>query len=36
MIKVDVRNGNVEQALRVLKRKNLKDNFLKNYKERMY
>ena len=36
MIKVEVRNGNVEQALRVLKRKNLKDNFLKNYKERMY
>ena len=36
MIKVAVRNGNVEQALRVLKSKNLKDNFLKNYKERMY
>ena len=28
-IKVEVRNGNVEQALRVLKRKYLKDGFLK-------
>tara|TARA_X000000368_G_scaffold409593_1_gene391761 strand:- start:13977 stop:14180 length:204 start_codon:yes stop_codon:yes gene_type:complete len=35
-IKVDVRNGNVEQALRVLKRKYLKDGFLKTYKEKMY
>jgi|TARA_B110000444_G_scaffold214125_1_gene211263 small subunit ribosomal protein S21 len=35
-IKIDVRNGNVEQALRVLKRKYLKDNFLKTYKEKMY
>ena len=35
-IKIDVRNGNVEQALRVLKRKHLKDNFLKTYKEKMY
>ena len=35
-IKVEVRNGNVEQALRVLKRKYLKDGFLKNYKLRMY
>ena len=33
-IKIDVRNGNVEQALRVLKRKYLKDNFLKTYKEK--
>ena len=35
-IKVEVRNGNVEQALRVLKRKYLKDGFLKNYKLKMY
>ena len=35
-IKIDVRNGNVEQALRVLKRKYLKDNFLKTYKEKIY
>ena len=35
-IKIDVRNGNVEQALRVLKRKYLKVNFLKTYKEKMY
>jgi small subunit ribosomal protein S21 len=35
-IKIDVRNGNVEQALRVLKRKYLKDNFLKTYKQKMY
>jgi|TARA_B100000902_G_C27247629_1_gene883468 small subunit ribosomal protein S21 len=35
-IKIEVRNNNVEQALRVLKRKYLKDNFLKTYKEKMY
>tara|TARA_B000000475_G_scaffold251626_1_gene228665 strand:- start:3118 stop:3360 length:243 start_codon:yes stop_codon:yes gene_type:complete len=35
-IKIDVRNNNVEQALRVLKRKYLKDGFLKNYKLKMY
>ena len=35
-IKVEVRNGTVEQALRVLKRKYLKAGFLKNYKLKMY
>ena len=33
-IKIDVRNNNVEQALRVLKRKYLKDGFLKMYYEK--
>jgi len=35
-IKIEVRNGNLEQAMRVLKRKTLKDNFIKTYREKMY
>lgn len=33
-IKVEVRNGNVEQAMRVLKKKLLKEGTLKNYRDR--
>ena len=35
-IKVDVRNGNLEQALRVLKKKSQKSGILKELKARQY
>ena len=35
-MRVDVRNNNVEQALRVLKKKLMKDGRLKELKERAY
>ncbi len=35
-MKVVVRNGNVEQAMRVLKKKLMKDGRLKELKERQY
>jgi small subunit ribosomal protein S21 len=35
-IKVEVRNGNVEQAMRVMKRKLLKDGLLKTLKMKQY
>tara|TARA_B100000900_G_scaffold320576_1_gene279811 strand:- start:211 stop:414 length:204 start_codon:yes stop_codon:yes gene_type:complete len=35
-LKVVVRNGNVEQAMRVLKKKLMKDGRLKELKERQY
>ena len=35
-ITIQVRNGNVEQALRVLKKKLQKDGFLKELKARQY
>jgi len=36
MIEVIVRNGNVEKAMRVLKKKLLKDGLMKEMKERQY
>ena len=36
MVKVDVRNGNLEQAMRVLKKKVQKAGLLKEVKERQY
>jgi len=36
MIEVVVRNGNVEKAMRVLKKKLLKDGLMKEMKERQY
>ena len=36
MIEVVVRNGNVEKAMRVLKKKLLKDGLIKEIKERQY
>ena len=35
-IKVDVRNGNLEQAMRVLKKKLQKDGLLKELKAKQY
>jgi len=35
-IKVEVRNGNLEQAMRVLKRKLLKDGLIKTLKMKQY
>ena len=35
-IKVEVRNGNLEQAMRVLKRKVQKEGLVKEIKERQY
>ena len=35
-IKVDVRNGNLEKAMRVLKKKILKEGLLKEIKQRQY
>jgi len=35
-IKVEVRNGNLEQAMRVLKRKLLKDGLVKTLKMKQY
>ena len=35
-IKVEVRNNNVEQALRVLKRKVQKAGIIKDYRDRQY
>jgi small subunit ribosomal protein S21 len=35
-ITVEVRHGNVEKAMRVLKKKVLKDGLLKEYRERQY
>ena len=35
-IKVDVRNGNLEQAMRVLKRKVQKEGIVKELRERQY
>tara|TARA_B100001094_G_C18136989_1_gene775676 strand:+ start:1328 stop:1531 length:204 start_codon:yes stop_codon:yes gene_type:complete len=35
-LKVDVRNNNIEQAMRVLKKKLMKDGRLKELKERQY
>ena len=35
-MKVDVRNNNIEQAMRVLKKKLMKDGRLKELKERQY
>jgi len=36
LIKVDVRNGNLEKAMRVLKKKVLKEGLLKEIKQRQY
>ena len=36
VIKVDVRNGNLEKALRVLKKKVLKEGLMKEMKQRQY
>ena len=33
---IEVRNNNIEQALRVMKRKSIKDNFLKVFKEKQH
>jgi len=35
-IKVDVRDNNVDKALRILKKKLLKEGFMKRYKEKQY
>ena len=36
MVEVTVRNGNVEKAMRVLKKKLLKDGMMRESKERQY
>jgi len=35
-IKIDVRNGNLEQAMRILKKKLMKDNWMKTLKLKQF